>query len=99
MRGRGEAFKILAQQLMDSEIPSCKDRVVTVPTVTEWINELMKAGRDQNRKQDMESAAGKNEDRVEPTKYVKVWAYIMELYDKAKLKKSSTQGLPRHRLI
>ena len=35
-----------AGQLMDSEIPSCNDRVVNVATVTEWIDELMKAGRD-----------------------------------------------------
>ena len=33
-RKRGDAIKILAQQLMDSEIPSCTDRVVTVLTVS-----------------------------------------------------------------
>ena len=56
-RGRGYAVKILAQQLMDSEIPSCKDQVVTVPTVTQWINELMKARRDENEKRDKELAS------------------------------------------
>ena len=84
-RKRGDAIKILAQQLMDSEIPSCTDRVVTVLTVTEWINELMKAGRNENEKRDKELASGRKEDRPEPTEYVKAQAYLMELYDKAKV--------------
>ena len=87
-RGRGDAIKILAQQLMDSEIPSCRDRVVTVPTVTEKNNELMKAGRDENEKRDKELASGRKEDRPEPTEYVKAWAYLMELYDKAKVEET-----------
>ena len=66
-RGRGKATKILAQQLMDSEISFCKDRVVTVATVAEWINVLMKAGSDENEKHDKESAAGRKEDHPEPT--------------------------------
>ena len=59
---------------MDSEIPSCKNRVVTVPTVTEWINELMKAGREENQKRAQESAAGRKVDRPEPAENVKAWA-------------------------
>ena len=62
---------------------SCKNRAVTVAAVTEGINELMKAGRDQNEKRNKESAAGRKEDRPEPSEYVKAF---MELYDKAKVK-------------
>ena len=70
---------------MDSEIPSCRDQVVTFPTVTEWINELMKTGRNENEKRYKEFASGRKEDRPEPTEYVKARAYLMELYDKAKV--------------
>ena len=56
---------------MDSEIPSCKNRVVTV---TEWINELMKAGREENQKRAQESAAGRKVNRPEPAENVKAWA-------------------------
>ena len=54
-------------------------------TVTEWINELMKARRGENENRNKESAAGRKEDCPEPTEYVKAWAYLMELYDKAKV--------------
>ena len=56
-----------------------------VATVTEWINQRMKAGRDENKKRKTESAAGRKEDRRGPTEYVKAWAYLMELYDKTKV--------------
>ena len=58
---------------------------MTVPTLTELIIDLMKVGRDENEKRDKELAFGRKEDHPEPTEYVKAWAYLMELHDKAKL--------------
>ena len=58
-RKRGSLRKGRCHQITrsaNSEIPSCRDRVAS-PTVTEWINELMKAGRDENEKRDKELAA------------------------------------------
>ena len=58
---------------------------MTVPTLTELIIDLMKVGRDENEKRDKELAFGRKEDHPEPTEYVKAWAYLMKLYDKAKV--------------